>query len=246
MYGLIGYPLGHSFSRNYFTEKFKKEDINESYHLFPIDNIDLFLSVLEENKDLKGLNVTIPYKKDVISFLDETSEDVKHIGAVNVIRIYRDRDGKVVKLKGFNSDWIGFRDSLIPLLHRDVKSALVLGSGGASKAIVFALGKLGIKSKIVSRHSGDDRLVYEQLSEKIIKDNLLIVNTTPLGMFPSVNTYPDIPYHYLTKDHICYDLVYNPEVTEFMKLSHKYGATVKNGLEMLYLQADEAWNIWNS
>ncbi len=246
MYGLIGYPLGHSFSKKYFTEKFKEENIDEIYNLFPIERIGEIDTLLDKYSELKGLNVTIPYKKDVISFLDDVSEDVKHIGAVNVICIVRDKNGNKIRLKGFNSDWIGFRDSLQPLLRPDVKSALVLGSGGASKAIVFALGRLGIKPTIVSRQHGENRLTYDEISKDIMMENLLIVNTTPLGMYPEIDRCPAIPYHYLTENHICYDLVYNPEITKFMKLSQQNGATVKNGLEMLYRQADEAWNIWNS
>ncbi|MDE5789637.1 MAG: shikimate dehydrogenase [Muribaculaceae bacterium] len=241
-YGLIGYPLGHSFSQRYFTEKFRKEEIDAIYHPFPIENIGLFPSLLKEVNNLKGLNVTIPYKEKVMGFLDDISDAVKEIGAVNVIRI-EERENELY-LKGFNSDYIGFRDSLRPLLRPDVSKALILGTGGASKAVEYALRQLGIVSTKVSRKPKKGELSYNDLSEEIISEHLLIVNTTPLGMYPHTDTYPPIPYSFLTSRHICYDLVYNPETTEFMRKSSANGATVKNGLEMLHLQAEEAWKIW--
>lgn len=245
MYGLIGYPLGHSFSEKYFTEKFHKEGIDNSYHLFPLKEIDLLPELIGSHPALMGLNVTIPYKRDIFSFLDSVSPDASEIGAVNVVRIEREGAGTVKGLKGFNSDWIGFMESLKPLLREDVRKALVLGSGGASKAIVYALGKLGITPTVVSRTSGEGRIDYGSLDRGIMSENLLIVNTTPLGMWPKIESAPNIPYDLLTSRHICYDLVYNPEMTEFMKRSAERGATVKNGLEMLYRQAEVSWKIWN-
>lgn len=241
-YGLIGYPLGHSFSQRYFSDKFKHEGIDAEYSLYPLENIQSFPSLLEENKNLVGLNVTIPYKESVMSYLDELSEEGEAIGAVNVIKIERE-SGKL-SLKGFNSDFVGFTKSLKPLLRPDVKKALVLGTGGASKAVCYALRKLNIDYVLVSRTPATGMISYSQLNEAIMGDNLLIVNTTPLGMFPHTYQCPPIPYDLLTPNHVCYDLVYNPEVTEFMKKSAEQGATVKNGLEMLHLQADRAWEIW--
>lgn len=245
MYGLIGYPLGHSFSEKYFKDKFHKEGIDNSYHLFPIKEIRLLPELIGSHPDLMGLNVTIPYKRDVFAFLDSVSQDASAIGAVNVVRIERDNEGAVKGMKGFNSDWIGFMESLKPLLRNDIKNALVLGSGGASKAVVYALGKLGIRATVVSRSAGDGKISYDSLDWEIMADNLLIVNTTPLGMWPKIESSPEIPYEFITPDHVCYDLVYNPEITEFMKLSSEKGATVKNGLEMLHRQAEVSWKIWN-
>lgn len=243
-YGLIGYPLGHSFSQRYFTEKFERDGIDAAYSLYPLENINLLSSLISDSPNLKGLNVTIPYKEDVIRFLDEVSDDVKEIGAVNVIKI-SNKDGKR-SLKGYNSDFVGFSDSLKPILREEVKNALVLGTGGASKAVVYALKNLGITPTLVSRTHKEGVLSYEELNEEIMAKNLLIVNTTPLGMFPKVDACAPIPYHLLTGAHICYDLVYNPETTEFMRRAEERGATVKNGLEMLYRQAERAWDIWNS
>lgn len=244
LYGLIGYPLGHSFSKQYFTEKFDRLGIDASYLLFPLESIEQFPSLLEKEKYLKGLNVTIPYKEKIMGFLNDTSEAVKEIGAVNVIRIEVKDEGYY--LKGFNSDYIGFRDSLRPLLRKDIRKALVLGTGGASKAVIFALKELGIEATKVSRTPAEGEITYSDLSDAIMSDHLLIVNTTPLGMFPNTETFPPIPYNLLTPAHICYDLVYNPEKTEFIIRSAAMGATVKNGLEMLHRQAEEAWRIWKN
>lgn len=244
MYGLIGKSLAHSFSANYFNEKFQKENIEESYKLFPIDSVNEALNLIGSHPDLKGFNVTIPYKQEIIPLLDEVSPEAEEIGAVNVVKI--SRIGDRVLTKGFNTDIIGFRESLIPHLHKKIKSALILGTGGASKAIAFVLKQLDIPFTFVSRNSGDNKIAYEELSPDLITNNLLIVNTTPVGMFPDVNRFPPIPYESLTSDHICFDLIYNPEMTEFMKKSRLKGATVVNGLGMLYGQAEAAWNIWNS
>ena len=244
--GLIGYPLGHSYSADYFKNKFADNNMNGNYTLYPIRHISEFAGLINSHPDLRGLNVTIPYKEGIISYLDEISAEARRIGAVNVISISKE-DGDNLRLRGDNTDWIGFRESLLPLLKEDIRSALVLGTGGASKAVTFALESLGIEVTKVSRNpklNEVDTIAYKSLDKEIINQNRLIVNTTPLGMYPSIDTYPEIPYEYLTPEHLCYDLVYNPEITRFMHLSRLKGAKVKNGLEMLHLQADKAWEIW--
>lgn len=245
--GLIGYPLGHSFSARYFNEKFEREGISGHYDLYPIRSIDELPSLLAQHPELSGLNVTIPYKEQIIPLLDEISENAQKIGAVNVVRILRQEDG-TPRLTGYNSDTTGFSDSLAPLLRPDIKRALVLGTGGASKAVAHSLRGFGIEATFVSRNPGQhdtEAIGYEDLTEEVISKNLLIVNTTPLGMYPKTEAAPDIPYRFITANHICYDLVYNPELTLFMKKSAEHGATVKNGLEMLHRQAEKAWEIWN-
>lgn len=241
--GLIGFPLSHSFSKKYFTEKFEKAGITDySYDLYPIDDINKISSVLQQ--DLIGLNVTIPYKEKVIPFLNEISEEADKIGAVNVIQI-RYIDNKYF-LKGFNSDYFGFYESLKPLLKKEHRKALILGTGGASKAVAYALQKLDIQYTFVSRKKTNEQiLTYAELTNNIIDKTLLIINTTPLGMYPNIDKMPDIPYQHITKHHICYDLVYNPEKTKFLETAKNKGATIKNGLEMLILQAEHAWQIWN-
>lgn len=246
MYALTGYPLGHSFSEKYFTEKFRRENIDESYSLLAAKSIEEVERILRHTEGLKGLNVTIPYKEAVMELLDEVSEEAREIGAVNCIKItYDNKEGNPFTV-GYNTDWKGFLRSLSPLLRDDVKKALVLGSGGASKAVVYALRKSGIDPIVVSRSPGKGDMTYSQLSEDTIRDSLLIVNTTPLGMYPDIESFPPIPYECVGENHICYDLVYNPEVTAFMKLCAARGAKVKNGLEMLYGQAEIGWEIWNS
>lgn len=240
MYGLIGKPLGHSFSANFFNKKFTDENIPERYILFPLDSITELPSLLRNHPDLKGLNVTIPYKQTVIPYLDSLDKAAAEIGAVNVIKISKDNS-----LKGYNSDAVGFKDSIEPLIHDHMKRALVLGTGGASKAVCYVLKMLGIEVLSVSRNSHDEVISYNDLSPEIISSHHIIVNTTPLGMWPNVDQAPDIPYHLLTPQHLCYDLVYNPETTTFMKRCAQNGATVKNGLDMLHGQALAAWRIWN-
>jgi shikimate dehydrogenase len=241
LYGLIGFPLTHSFSKKYFTEKFEKEGIKDSaYELFEIKDIKDLPSIVKNNPDLKGLNVTIPHKEAVLEFMDELDEPVKNIRAVNVIKVSNG------KLKGYNSDFHGFKGSLIQFLPKDTKvKALVLGTGGAAKAVKAALEDLKIHYWNVSRTAGEDILGYEQLDKDIIKSFKLIINTTPVGMYPNMEECPPIPYEFLTKDHYLFDLVYNPEETLFMKKGKQAGARTKNGLEMLYLQAEKAWDIWN-
>lgn len=243
-YGLIGYPLKHSFSIGYFNEKFKAERIDAEYINFEIPNISDFAEVVLENPTLAGLNVTIPYKEQVIRYLHELDKDTEAIGAVNVIKIVRDK-GKV-KLIGYNSDIIGFTQSIEPLLQPHHKKALILGTGGAAKAVYHGLKNLGVEGKYVSRTPEPDIFTYEELTPEIMKEYTVVVNCTPVGMYPKVDFCPDIPYDQLTPNHLLYDLLYNPNVTLFMKKGNARGAVTKNGLEMLLLQAFAAWEIWNS
>ena len=243
-YGLIGYPLGHSFSKNYFNQKFESENIDATYLNFEIPNIKDLKTVLKDNPELNGLNVTIPYKEQVIPYLDDLDEDARLIGAVNVIKFTKGLFGK--KLKGYNSDIIGFTQSIQPLLQPHHQKALILGTGGASKAVYHGLKNLGLESIFVSRtHKADDMLTYEELTPEIMAEYTIIVNCTPVGMFPKVDFCPNIPYELLTPNHLLYDLLYNPNVTLFMKKGEAQGAVVKNGLEMLLLQAFAAWEIWH-
>ncbi len=245
-YGLIGYPLVHSFSSGYFNEKFKSENIDAEYVNFEIPSIKAFTEVVEGNTNLCGLNVTIPYKEQVIPYLDELDKSTAgRVGAVNVIKIERLPKGKT-RLVGYNSDILGFTRSIQPLLKPLHKHALILGTGGASKAVVHGLEDLGIKSTFVSREKkGKDTIGYHDITPEVMQQNLVIVNCTPVGMYPKMDCCPDIPYELLTPDHLLYDLLYNPDETLFMKKGKTQGATVKNGLEMLLLQAFASWEIWN-
>lgn len=244
LYGLIGYPLGHSFSQDFFNRKFESENISARYINFEISEIGQLSKVLSENYNLVGFNVTIPFKEQVIGYLDALDPIAAEIGAVNVVKVSRLGAGKVY-LKGYNSDVIGFRDSLAQSIDVSKQSrALVLGTGGASKAVVAALRQLGVASTLVSRSERPGVITYKDLTPELISDNKIIVNTTPLGMYPHVDECPDIPYEALTEQHLCYDLLYNPDVTLFMQRAAAHGAQVKNGLEMLLLQAFAAWNIW--
>lgn len=242
LYGLIGFPLGHSFSQDYFNRKFEAENIDARYVNFEIAEIEDFHKVVSDNPSLAGLNVTIPYKLQVIPMLDEIDADAAEIGAVNVIKFIR-RNGRL-RLKGYNSDVIGFRDSIAPLLDDKRNRALILGTGGASRAVAYGLRSLGVETQLVSRSSRPGVLSYAEVTPEVIKDHKVIVNTTPLGMYPNVDECPDLPYSALTSEHLCYDLLYNPDVTLFMKRSAEAGAETKNGLEMLLLQAFAAWDIW--
>ena len=244
LFGLVGYPLGHSFSESFFNNKFNSEGIDAQYLNFEIPNINEFRNIINTNTNLRGLNVTIPYKEQVIPYLDDIDITASEIGAVNVVKFIN--NGNNLILKGFNSDVIGFCNSLKPLLKPHHTHALVLGTGGAAKAITHGLKSLGIEPIYVSRSKKDGVLTYNELTPEIIEKYQVIVNTTPAGMYPLVDTCPDIPYHLLTPQHLCYDVVYNPEVTLFMKKAQEQGAMVKNGLEMLILQALAAWEIWNS
>ena len=244
LYGLIGFPLGHSFSASFFNEKFSREGIDASYRNFELEDLGQLMELLAEIPEIRGLNVTIPYKQQIIPYLTSLSPLAKAIGAVNTIKLTHQPDGTLTALEGHNTDAPAFARTLAPLLPLKAIRALVLGTGGASKAVCAALDSLAIGYTLVSRTPGADRLGYEDLTPKVIKDNLLIVNTTPLGMHPNTDACPPIPYELLTPDHICYDLVYNPEQTLFMARAARQGAKVKNGLDMLHLQALLAWQIW--
>jgi len=242
--GLIGYPLGHSFSKKYYLEKFKNEGINDiDYDLYPIPTIEEFPDLYLNNPEFYGVNVTIPYKQEVMQFLTDLSEEAKEIAAVNCIQIKHTDSG--IKLKGFNTDAYGFEMSLKPLLKSNHKSALVFGNGGATKAVVYSLKKLGISYQIVSRTKTAGNLSYDELSPELIKESLLLINCTPLGTFPKTEEFPVFPYDAITEDHLLYDLIYNPEETTFLKKGKQQGAQTKNGYEMLVLQAEKNWEIWN-
>lgn len=239
IYGIIGNPLGHSFSKRFFTDKFSREALDAEYRNFEIPGIDSLPDILRQNPGLKGLNVTLPYKTAVIPYLHELSPEAQEIGAVNVIRV---RDGR---LKGFNSDIIGFSESIRPLLKPHHRHALILGTGGASKAVRVGLSHLGIDWTYVSRTPREGMLCYDELTPEVMLRYQVIVNCSPVGMFPRVDGCPSIPYHLLNETHLLYDLVYNPAETLFMKRGAEQGATAKNGLEMLHLQAIASWKFWN-
>jgi shikimate dehydrogenase len=240
-FGIIGYPLAHSFSQKYFTQKFLDENLNDcTYQMFPIQTIDELKNVLQNNPDLKGLNVTIPHKKAVVNLLTDTTNLPLSLQACNCIKI---NDGKLI---GFNTDAIGFENSLIPLLKPHHTKALVLGNGGAATAVKYVLNKLKIEYKVVSRNlHNDSNFTYEDIDETILNQYSIIINTTPLGTFPNVDECATIPYQYLTNQHLLYDLVYNPDKTLFLQKGEQQGATIKNGYEMLIIQAEENWRIWN-
>jgi shikimate dehydrogenase len=244
-FGLIGYPLTHSFSKRYFTEKFETEKIDSTYDNYEINNIGKFTEIIADNPELVGLNVTIPYKEQVIPFLDELNESAKEIRAVNTVKITRSVSG--IHLKGFNTDTFGFETSLKPLLKEHHKKALILGTGGASKALKYVLGKLGIEFISASiEELKENEIRYEEIDEKMMAERHLIINATPLGTYPKVETYANIPYQFITNRHLLFDLVYNPEVTQFMAKGLEKGATVKNGYEMLLNQAIKSYEIWNT
>ena len=242
-YGLIGYPLGHSFSIGYHNQRFADEGINAKYMNFEIPSIELLMEVLSQNPDLKGLNVTIPYKEKVMDYLDYISPEARAIGAVNVIRVIHEKQ-KIV-LRGYNSDVIGFVQSIEPMLESYHKKALVLGTGGASKAIAYGLKSLGIEPVFVSRYERPGTIQYASITPDVVHEYNVIVNCTPLGMYPKIDTCPALPYDALDEHNILYDLIYNPDVTLFMKRGTEHGAAVKNGLEMLLLQAFASWEFWN-
>lgn len=240
-YGLLGYPLGHSFSRAFFNNKFAEEGIDAEYLNFEMPSVEQLPLLLSEHPRLRGLNVTIPHKQAVIPYLDELSDEARAIGAVNVIRV--DANGH---LKGFNSDIIGFMDSLRPLLLPHHTKALVLGTGGASKAVCRGLERLGIEWRYVSRSKREGHFTYDDLTPACLAEYTVIVNCSPLGMFPHIDSCPALPYEALTPRHLLYDLVYNPEETMFLRKGKEQGATVKGGLEMLHLQALASWRFWTS
>ena len=243
IFGIIGFPLSHSFSSRFFSDKFETLKIDAQYVNFSIESINAFPEILKLHPDLEGLNVTMPYKEKIIPFLDELSLEAEKTGAVNVVKIIR--KGYKNILKGYNTDVYGFMNSLKPLLKPFHKKALIFGTGGASKAVTYGLSLLGIHYNSVSRFLVENNLIYSSLTPEIINEHKLIINATPAGMYPDVNNFPEIPYQGFSKEHLAYDLIYNPEKTLFLKKASNYGATVKNGMEMLLLQAEEAWKIWN-
>jgi shikimate dehydrogenase len=243
-FGLIGYPLSHSFSKKFFSDKFSAEGIDAEYLNYEIQNIGILSEIIAMDHDLQGLNVTIPYKEQVIRLLDKVDDAAAEIKAVNTIKIIR--NGDQVSLEGYNTDIIGFRDSIKPLLQKYHHKALILGSGGASKAIIKVLTDLGIETIIVSRNPQyKGEISYNDLDEDILENYKVIVNTTPIGTYPKIEGSPAIPFEFINEQHLLYDLVYNPGVTEFLRQGQLKGAVIKNGLEMLHLQALASWEIWN-
>jgi len=243
LFGLIGYPLSHSFSRKFFTDKFKRENIDAQYMNFEIDNISRLPEIIKDNARLEGINVTIPYKEDVLKYLDYTDDSAREIGAVNTIKIIR--RGENTYLYGYNTDITGFAVSIKPLIKAHHKKALVLGTGGASKAVVQALRNMDIEPLLVSRSQRAGCITYNEITSDIMDEYTVLVNTTPLGTYPDTKGCPDIPFEKLSGKHLLYDLVYNPAATEFLKRGESKGAEIKNGLDMLHEQALAAWEIWN-
>ena len=246
LYGLIGNPLIHSFSMDFFNQKFLAEDIDAQYLNFEIEDLGLLMEIIAEYPNLNGLNVTAPYKVDVIPYLDSLDDDALAVGAVNVIRFIRDKsNGQLQELRGYNSDVAGFDNTLDSLLSKERDTAaMVLGTGGAARAVTTALERRGIKVQLVSRRKTEHTVVYEEITRAMVAAHPLIINATPLGKYPDVDQCPDFPYRFLTAGHTCYDLIYNPEETLFMKNSAQQGARTKNGLEMLLLQAFDSYDIW--
>lgn len=240
LFGLIGYPLTHSFSKKYFSEKFEKENLHDCrYENFEIETIDLLPQITLYKEDLVGLNITIPYKERVIKFLDESSELVQQMGACNCISI---ENGKMI---GYNTDVIAFERSILQKLQPHHKTALILGTGGAAKAVEFVLKKLGISYEFVSRNPSADQLSYNQVDHSVIQAHYLIVNTTPVGLYPNISDAPPLPYDALSSNHFLFDLIYNPEKTLFLQIGEEKGAIIQNGYDMLVYQAEESWKIWN-
>ncbi|MBN1159325.1 MAG: shikimate dehydrogenase [Bacteroidales bacterium] len=244
-YGLIGFPLTHSFSKQFFIQKFNRESLSDCYYEnFPIQSIDRLHDLIAGKPELSGFNVTIPYKEKILPLLDDQDDESREIGAVNTVKIYRTE--KTYRMKGFNTDAYGFEASILTFLRPSHRRALILGTGGASKAAAFVLKNHNFRITFVSRHpSEQNQISYKDLSAGIISEFQIIVNASPAGMFPDTGSFPDIPYHALNSGHILYDLVYNPSVTKFMEKGKAMGATVINGMDMLRLQAERAWEIWN-
>lgn len=240
IYGLLGKNIEYSFSRAFFSEKFKTENLACAYVNFDIDTIQDFRKVVT-HENLKGLNVTIPYKQTVMPFLDKIDPIAEQIGAVNVIKI-----SKKNELIGFNSDYYGFSNALKPFLHSGIKKALILGTGGASQAVRYALDTLEISSRFVSREPKINQLSYQQLDEQLLQSYLLLINATPLGTYPNISDFPKIPYRFIGNTHLLFDLIYNPEQTIFLQKGKARGAATCNGRKMLILQAEKSWEIWNS
>ena len=243
-FGLIGYPLSHSFSKKYYTEKMEKEGITGiSYELYSLPQADALAQLIQDLPQLSGVNVTIPHKIAVMDLLDALDDEAEDIGAVNCIQIWRN-PGQKPYLKGFNTDIYGFRESLRPLLKPHHQQALVLGNGGASKAVCYALSQLDIPFKVVARRPEPGQIRFEELDEHLLQHYKVLINCTPLGTYPDVEGYPPLPYEALGEEHLLYDLVYNPTTTQFMQKGLEKGATVKNGWEMLVLQAERNWALW--
>lgn len=242
-YGIIGFPLGHSFSPGFFNDKFRNEGIDAVYERYELPQIDLLPEVIASNPELCGLNVTIPYKQQIMQYLDELSEEAREIGAVNVVKVTH--NGKKVHLKGFNSDVIGFSRSIEPLLEKYHKKALILGTGGASQAVDYGLRQLGLETIKVSRYERPDTIQYEKITADVIREYNVIINCTPVGMYPNTEECPNLPYEAMDSQTLLYDLIYNPDITLFMKKGMERGAIVKNGLEMLLLQAYASWEFWH-
>lgn len=242
-FGIIGHPLGHSFSPSYFNEKFQNEGIDAVYEKYDLPVITDLQAIIDYTQDLCGFNVTLPYKEKVMSYLDIVSPEARSIGAVNVVKVIN-KDGKKY-LEGYNSDLIGFMRSIQPLIEPHHKKALVLGTGGASKAIIYGLHRLGIETLLVSRYQKDNTIQYEQIDKTVLEEYTVIVNCTPCGMAPHFDECPPLPYENITPKHLMFDLIYNPDETLFLKKGREQGAITKNGLEMLLLQAEGAWEIWN-
>lgn len=240
-YGLIGRNISYSFSRKYFSDKFEKENIDAIYRNFDLENLDELKVILQKHPGLSGFNVTIPYKELILPYLDELDPIAEKIGAVNTIKI-----SATGKLIGYNTDYHGFVNSIKPLLGTNHSHALILGTGGASKAIAFGLDQLGIRYKFVSRKAQNDQLDYASIGPEEFSTYTLIINCTPLGTYPDITSYPPLPINYLTNRHVVFDLIYNPPVTRLMELAEQRGATVKNGYQMLELQAERSWEIWNT
>lgn len=245
VYGLIGYPVTHSFSKKYFTQKFADEGINDArYELIALPDVNGFLAVVRNTHGLLGLNVTIPHKESVIPFLHILSDEAQEIGAVNVVKINQIK--KNLFLEGYNTDHQGFAEALKPHIKQKPERALVLGTGGSSKAVVYALSKLKIHTTLVSRNPVQNQLIYQDVDDEVIKSHQLIINCTPLGMHKLKSQMPSLPYQAISPKHILFDLIYNPEETEFMKAGKKMGAKTINGAKMLQIQAERSWEIWNS
>lgn len=243
-YGLLGYPLTHSFSRKFFIEKFEKENIKASFDNFELEEAKQMMDAVKEESELKGFCITIPHKQTILPFLDEVDEAIDKIGAVNCVKV--DRSGADIRLKGFNTDVIGFEESFKSPLKSSHKKAIILGTGGASKAVEFVLGKLGIAYQMVSRKKTEQTLCYEDITPAFMQDIQVVVNTTPLGMYPKVDACAMLPYESVNSQHYFYDLVYNPLETLFLKNAREQGATTKCGMDMLELQAEANWRIWES
>lgn len=242
VYGLVGFPLGHSFSKKYFTEKFSRKNIEAVYLNFEIEALSGIQTILKEYPELKGFNVTIPHKQNILPYLNFLDEEARQIGAVNCVKVIR--NSSEVKLSGYNTDAAGFRSSLLDFIPAGIRKALILGNGGAAKAVRYVLTKLGMEVITVTRTPRQKNETGYEKVPSLLASCRLIVNTTPLGTWPAIEKCPDIPYGALTSSHYLFDLVYNPEVTEFMKRGHQAGAQVHNGLEMLKRQAEEGWKIW--